>query len=141
MQIVYYDEAGDDGFPKYSSPVFVLVALYIHHLNWKETYENTITFRRSLKEDYGLPIKIEMHAKEFILNKYPYKPFAFPDDIRIEILSKFCQFIGSQNFKIINVSILKPYIKNPGYEVLDTSLKFSVQRVENDLNPRANPDE
>jgi hypothetical protein len=24
MHIAYYDEAGDDGFPKYSSPLFVL---------------------------------------------------------------------------------------------------------------------
>lgn len=31
MYIAYYDESGDDGFPAYSSPLFVLTALYPEH--------------------------------------------------------------------------------------------------------------
>jgi uncharacterized protein DUF3800 len=141
MQIAYYDEAGDDGFPSYSSPVFVLSSLYLHHLNWKETYERVLIFRNEIKANYGLPIKLEMHARQFLLNKNPYKKFNFSEEARVEIFSKFCEFIGSLDIRIINIAIIKTEIKNQSYQILDTSLKFSVQRIENDLNPKINPNE
>ncbi|WP_405237556.1 DUF3800 domain-containing protein [Lentisalinibacter orientalis] len=138
MTVAYYDEAGDDGYPRYSSPVFVLSVLYLDYRNWQAIYQAIVDFRRSLKEDYGFPVKLEMHSRYFLLNKKPYTRFGFTPATRIEIFSRFCEFIGRQELKIINVAILKPPIINPGYEVLDTALKFSVQRIENDLNPRAN---
>ena len=141
MQIAYYDEAGDDGFPNYSSPVFVLTSLYLHHLNWKDTYERVLSFRNYIKAAYGMPIKLEMHARQFLLNKKPYTDFRFVDKARLEIFSKFCEFIGSLDLRIINVAIIKTLIRNTGYQILDTSLKFSVQRIENDLNPEINPNE
>ncbi len=36
MYIAYYDESGDDGYPRYSSPLFVLSVTYLHYLNWKD---------------------------------------------------------------------------------------------------------
>jgi hypothetical protein len=39
MFLAYYDESGDDGFPQTSSQLFVLTAVYQHHLVWKENYE------------------------------------------------------------------------------------------------------
>ena len=33
--ITYFDEAGDDGYPAYSSPQFILSALYMKDENWK----------------------------------------------------------------------------------------------------------
>jgi hypothetical protein len=53
----------------------------------------------------------------------------------------FCDLIANLNVKIINVVIVKPRIRNPDYPVLDTALKYSIQRIENDLNPTINPDE
>jgi len=42
MFIAYYDKSGDDGYLKYSSPIFVLTSLYLYYLNWKDIYEFTI---------------------------------------------------------------------------------------------------
>jgi Protein of unknown function (DUF3800) len=55
MFIAYYDEWGDDGFPSTSSPLFVLSALYQHHLNWKENYERAKAFKRQLAHDFPFP--------------------------------------------------------------------------------------
>ncbi len=139
MHFAYYDEAGDDGFPQYSSPIFVLTTLYLHHLNWKDTYEAILAFRRDLKDDFAFPVKLEMHSRYFLLNKRPYKRFDFDEHVRVEIFGRFCELVGALDLRIVNVAILKPLIKNPTYQVLDTSLKFSVQRLENDLDPEKNP--
>ena len=49
--------------------------------------------------------------------------------------------IGSLELKIINVVIAKPMLTRPAVDVLDVALKFSVQRIENDLDPARNPSE
>jgi hypothetical protein len=139
MYIAYYDEAGDDGYPKYSSKMFILTCVYIKHSDWKEIFENLLSFRRQLKEEYGLPVKYEMHTKQFLLNKKPYRQHEFPDETRIEIIEKFLKFLANQNserikIQIVNVVIDKTKIKNSSYRVLDEAFKYSIQRIENTLN-------
>jgi len=87
MFIAYYDESGDDGYPKYSSPIFVLTSLYLYYLNWKDIYANIVKFRQQLKSDFGIPVKLEMHTKYFLLNKKPYRNFNFSNEERI-LMSK-----------------------------------------------------
>lgn len=133
MFIAYYDESGDDGYPRYSSPLFVLTALYLHHLNWKECYYIIKAFRKKLKEDYGLPVRMEMHAKNFILNKKPYRLLNISDDDRISVFDLFCDFLAQLDIKLINVAILKTRVTSHTYAVLDSALTYSIQRIENDL--------
>jgi hypothetical protein len=52
MYIAYYDESGDDGYPKKSSPLFVLSAIYLHYLNWKDIFKNISEFRKQLKKRF-----------------------------------------------------------------------------------------
>lgn len=140
MFIAYYDESGDDGFPSQSSPLFVLTAGYIHHLYWKDAFERVRDFRRYLKERCGLPVKIEFHTKQFLLNKNPYRDLALTPNARIEVLKQFCDLIAQLEMRFVNVAIVKPRIAGQGYQVLDTAVKYSVQRIENDLDPNKNPD-
>lgn len=141
MRLAYYDESGDDGFPEYSAPLFVLTAVYMHYLSWKENYQIIHDFRRKLKQDFGFPVKLEMHTKYFLLDKDPYRQFNFAQEDKKQIISLFAKLIASLDLKIINIVIVKPRIKLPTYDVLDTALKYSVQRIENDINPQANPNE
>ncbi len=140
MQIAYYDESGDDGFPNYSSRFFILSAVYVHYLNWKDCLDAVREFRRGLKDSYGLPVRMEMHTKHFLLNKNPYRKLEMDNDVRKRIVGLFCDLIGSLDLKIINVVIVKPRIRNPNYDVLDTALTYSIQRIENDLSPSVNPE-
>lgn len=140
MKICYYDESGDDGFPSYSSPLFVLSAIYFDHLNWRELHNSIVRMRRSLKEKYGLPIKMEFHTKQFLLDKNPYRDLDIGKYQRIEIVSELCEFIGNLDVRIINILINKTKIKKIDYDVLSTSLTYSVQRIENDIDPKKNPD-
>lgn len=139
MHIVYYDESGDDGYPAYSSEIFVLSALYLHYLNWKDSYNHIKELRRRLKNAYKFPIKTEMHCKSFLLNKWPYRDFDLCNNDRVEIIKQFCELIAELNIEIISIAIVKTRIHNPNYDVLDTALKYSVQRIENDMNLGENP--
>lgn len=140
MHIAYYDEAGDDGFPRYSSPLFVLTTCYLHYLNWKQTFETIREFRRNLKTTYGFPLKIELHTRPLLLNKEPYCQLSLSDQQRVDILTAVCDLIGQLQIRILNVVIVKPKITRSDYVVLDTAFKYSIQRLENDLDPTRNPE-
>lgn len=140
MRIAYYDEAGDDGFPSYSSSLFALSAVYMHYLQWQPNFERVQEFRRALKRDFGFPVKLEMHTKYFALGKNPYRPLGLSEDDRLQVMDLFADLIGSLQLSIINVVVVKPNLTSQAVGVLDTALKFSVQRIENDLDPTRNAD-
>lgn len=133
MFLAYYDESGDDGFPKYSSPFFVLSATYLYYLDWKDVFKTIHNFRLELKKDYGFPVKWELHTREFILNKNPYRNLSISDEDRLSIIDLFCSLIGQVEFRIVNVVINKGSITSSKYNVLDKALTYSIQRIENDL--------
>lgn len=140
MHIAYFDESGDDGYPQYSSALFVLSTLYLHHLNWRGTFEALQAFRRELKKKIGLPTKWELHTRNFLLGKKPYRALGLSTETRIDALESACELIANLDLKIVNVVIAKRRITKPDYDVLDTALTYSIQRIENDLNPEKNPE-
>lgn len=133
VHIAYYDESGDDGYPRFSSPVFALAACYVHHLNWKGAFEAIHEFRRALRLQHGIPVKWEIHTKHLLLGKRPYRGLALTDATRVAIVEEFCDLIAQLDLKVVNVAIVKPRILFAGYPVLDTAFKYSIQRIENDL--------
>jgi hypothetical protein len=133
MFIAYYDESGDDGFPITSSPLFVLTALYQHHLNWKENYERAKAFKRQLAHDFPFPFHEELHTRQFILNKAPYHLWQFSEKDRAHIVDLYCQLTAQLDAKIISIVIVKDRLQKKDVDILDTALTYSVQRIENDL--------
>jgi hypothetical protein len=133
MFLAYFDESGDDGYPIYSSELFVLTSLYIHHSQWKENYDRIHQFRRQLKTDFNIPVKQEFHTKEFITDKDPYHG-KYSSEQRRSVLFRFFQMLPSLDIKIIGVAIDKKKINRPQYDVMKNALTYNVQRIENDLN-------
>lgn len=136
MYICYFDETGDDGFPKYSSELFVLTSLYMHYQTWKDNYSKVHDFRKQLKKDYNLPVSIEFHAKYFVTDKNPFRELNLSHEKKKEILKLFFELISILDAQIINVVINKKNIKSQQYDILDTALKYNVQRIENDLSQK-----
>lgn len=133
MYLAYFDESGDDGYPKYSSELFVLTSGYLYHQKWQEIYNSIKEFRKQLKQDFGIPLKLEFKAREFILNKNPYRNFNISDDNRKKVLGITAEFLGNIDIKFINVVINKKKIPGQEYPVLENAVKFNIQRIENDL--------
>ena len=133
MFIAYYDESGDDGWPKTSTDTFILSAVYMHHQHWKENFQRMHAFRKELWRSHGFPFSLEFHTREFLLDKDPYRNLEFDGKKRHEILRLFCNIIANLNCRIISVCINKRAIQQDGYEVLDRAFTYSIQRIENDL--------
>jgi len=134
MYIVYFDETGDDGYPQYSSDLFILTSLYMHHQTWKDNYSKIKEFRRELKNKFNLPIKTEFHTKAFLTDKNPYRNLNISNDDKKYILNAFFQLTSSLSLKFINIVINKENIDpNKEYDILDKALTYNIQRIENDL--------
>lgn len=89
--------------------------------------------RERLRTQYGLPIKLELHTKNLLLNKNPFRPLNLSDIQRMAILEEFCDTVAAMNVKVVNIVIDKTKIKSAKYDILDTALTYSIQRIENDL--------
>ena len=133
MFISYFDESGDDGYPVYSSELFVLSSIYFHYRSWKKNFAAIHSFRHELKSKSDLPVKQEFHTKEFVNDKNPYHG-KYTTTKRRSILFEYCQFVSTLDFKIITVVIDKTRINRQKYDVLKNALTYNIQRIENDLN-------
>lgn len=133
MYIAYFDETGDDGFPTYSSELFVLTSIYMHHQDWKDNYNKILNFRRELKKDFGLPVKLEFHTKHFLTDKNPYRRYNMSAEDKKDIVFRFTNLISRLGVKIVNVVINKKNIVSAQYPVLENALTYNIQRIENTL--------
>ncbi len=136
MYIAYFDEAGDDGYPNFSSDYFILTSIYMHHMEWKTNLEKLHNFRVHLKEKYNFPVKTEFHTKDFLTDKNPYRDFGITPEQRKEILFKYFDVIAWLDVKIINIVIDKNKITNDNYDILEHALSFNIQKIENDFKFR-----
>lgn len=133
MFIAYFDETGDDGFPEFSSELFVLTSIYMHEDTWKKNYNGIHVFRKELKNSYNFPVKLEFHTRQFLTDKKPYRDYNWAYEDKRQILYDHFDLISTLDIKIINVVINKKNISTPIYDVLDNALTYNVQRIENDL--------
>ena len=130
--IVYFDETGDDGVTTASSDHFVLTSVYMPAESWQKNFDKMKTLRRELKDKYGFHVSQEMHTKQFLTDKNPYREYEWSPEIRREILIAFTKTIAEMNLRIVNVIIDKTKFKNTDYPVLERALTYNIQRVEND---------
>lgn len=133
LNLVYIDESGDEGYPRYSSDYFVLTSLYFSHEIWKSNFQKLYEFKRELKNIYPeFLVKMEFHCKEFICDKNPYHG-KFSRDERKDILFKFANCISGLDIKIILTFIDKLKIKRSDYLVLENSMNYSMSRIDLDM--------
>ena len=136
--IVYFDETGDDGNNQKSSDHFILTSFYMPAESWGSNFQRMRDLRKNLKVMYGYKIKEEMHTKQFLTNKNPYAMYDWSDEVRKDIVIQYARTISEMDGKAINVIIDKRNITSPDYQVLDTALTYSLQRIENDSNKKWN---
>lgn len=131
-KLVYFDEAGDDGNNTLSSRHFVLTSIYMSSSYWQNNYNSLRSLRDNLKKEYGFPVKTEMHVKDFLTDKNPYRNYSWSVEQRREILIEFIKCISALEMRSVNVVIDKEKIKKEEYPVLENALTYNIQRIEND---------
>ncbi len=135
MFLSYIDESGDDGFPKFSSPVFVLTACYFNEDSFTTNYNLYRQFRIRLRDNYNLPVKIELHLRELIQLKKPYTGLGISKENRQAIVDDIFDFIANPELdvKFISVVVDKTVITSKEFDVLNQCLMYLLQRIHNDM--------
>ncbi len=145
MFLMYVDESGDTGLVNSPTRYFVLSGLVIHELRWQACVDQLAEFRRNMRMRYGLKIREEIHAVNFI-SRRPRELSRIPKHERMMILRLLIEELGHMpDINVINVVIDKQG-KPPNYDVFDMAWKVLIQRFENTIRRRnfpgpVNPDE
>ena len=137
-RIVYYDESGDDGIVGSGSKTFTLTCIYMPSKTWQNNFDIMQNMKRELKADYGFMFTEEMHTKNFLRDKEPYKKYGWTMEQKRKILAKYLNAICSLDIEIINVIIDKDKLVKKDFDVLENALTFSIQRIENASNGQWN---
>lgn len=130
MYLMYVDESGDTGFRPGASSHFALSGLVIHESRWRDFANAMTAFRRTLRTVYGLPMRLEIHASEYMRSP----PVAgMPPHVRLAILRNLLDEIAQfPDISITNVVVRKAG-KPHTYDVFENAWKVLFQRFENTL--------
>lgn len=130
MYLMYVDESGDTGLVGSPTRYFALSGLVVHERDWREFLDRLLAFRRTLKSVYGLGIRTELHASEFM--RSPIDGLSKID--RLAVLRNTIDEIAKlPNLSITNVIVDKQG-KPAGYDVFHTAWGVLFQRFENTLH-------
>jgi hypothetical protein len=130
MYLMYVDESGDTGVANSPTSYFGLSGLVIHESQWRNFVSQLVGFRKTLKAVYGLPIRTEIHASEFIQS--PPIP-GMARHIRLAILRNFLDELVKLNYISITNVIVDKSTKPLDYDVFESAWQALFQRFENTL--------
>lgn len=129
MYLMYVDESGDTGLAGSPSPYFCLSGIVVHERRWRDFLNRLIAFRRTLKSVYGLPVRSELHASEYIRSAV----HGLPKHERLAILrNTLDELAKTPDIMITNVIVDKSN-KTAGYDVFQNAWGTLFQRFENTL--------
>ncbi len=132
MYFLYADESGDVGLNNSPTNYFCLSGFVVHELRWHETLESIISFRRYLKDQYGLKLREEFHAAHYINKPGELKRIA--KSLRLKILRDIIDFEANlSDISIINVVVDKS-TKPDGTDVFELAWTTLIQRFHNTLS-------
>jgi hypothetical protein len=130
MYLMYVDESGDTGLVGSPTTHFALSGMVVHESQWRALAKQLVTFRKRMRATYGLPLRTEIHASEFI-KRPPVADMA--RHVRLAILRNFLDELASvPSISITNV-IINKVGKPAGYNVFDSAWQTLFQRFENTL--------
>lgn len=69
MELLYFDESGDDGFGPESSPLFALSCVRISPDDWSIMAQRIQAAREMLAREVGFPADGELHTRQLLLRK------------------------------------------------------------------------
>ena len=129
MYLMYVDESGDVGLVGSPTRYFILTGLVVHESRWREFINYLLDFRRRMRNIYGLPLRREIHAVEYISSNV----LDIPRYNRLAILRHFIDELSKfDGISVTNIIVNKDG-KKPDYEVFEKAWQALFQRFEDTL--------
>jgi hypothetical protein len=130
MYLMYVDESGDAGLVGSPTTHFALSGLVIHESDWRTFIGQMKAFRATIKGAYGLPMRAEIHASEYI--RRPPVP-GMARFKRLAILRHLLDELAKMPFISVTNVIVAKSGKAPPYDVFEIAWRTLFQRFENTM--------
>jgi len=104
MYFCYFDESGDPGYQRSPTSAFALAGVLLRDTAWLCTLNSVISFRRYLRDEFGLQMRAELKAGYLIHNTGPFEQLSLGDRTRMKIYSMALRIqpkIGVQTFAVV----------------------------------------
>ena len=129
MYIMYVDESGDSGHANSPTDYFALSGIVVHEGEWRSFITKLVEFKKTMRAVYGLPVRAEIHASEFVRHKV----HGIERHRRLSILRNTLDEIA----KIPTVSVTNVIVDKRGkprdLDIFEFAWKALFQRFENTL--------
>lgn len=66
MYLVYFDETGDPGGTRGTTPYFIVTGLIVHEENWQNLFNKFKELRQLLRNKYDIPLAVELKGHSII---------------------------------------------------------------------------
>jgi hypothetical protein len=126
---MYVDESGDSGLVGSPTRYFAMSGIVVHESRWRDLVNTLIAFRKVLRTVYGLPIRGEILASEFV----NHRAFDLERYARLLILRNTLDELAKLDFISITNVIVDKQNKPAQYDVFHAAWGTLFQRFENTL--------
>ena len=132
MYFAYFDESGDSGMgAKSPTKTFTLACILIHDKDWLNALDQTIAFRRFLRDQFRIPTRAELKASWLVHNTGDIKVAELTFGTRLAAYSAAMRFQRKAGlFKVFAIVVVKDRIKKRETDVRDTAWEYAIQRLE-----------
>ena len=127
MYLMYVDESGDTGLINSPTRYFALSGIVVHESRWRDFLNVLIALRKTLRSVYGLPVRGEIHAYEFIGRKV----YGLDRHVRLAILRNVLDELAKFDFVSSTNVIVRKDGKPADYDVFHAAWGTLFQRFEN----------
>jgi hypothetical protein len=132
MYFAYFDESGDTGMGD-SSPTstFTLACVLVHDKEWLKALDQTVQFRRYLRDQFGLTSRLELKAAWLVNNKGPIRKIGLSFQARMAAYRAAMRFQRKSGvFKTFSVVVHKTALQKRTTDVRDKAWEYAIQRLE-----------
>lgn len=130
--MAYIDETGDTGDPalKGSSSCYALGCVLVDLDQWPSAFERLVEFRRSLRADYGIPMRQELKANYLIRNNGGLRPLGLSDTDRHTIYARHLELLAALPAEGFGIVLDKQLSGYTGRACFETTWQMLLQRLE-----------
>lgn len=124
---MYVDESGDSGLIGSPTNYFTLSGLAVHESRWKDFLDHLVSFRKTMKAVYGLPLRVEIHSSAYI--RSPPLP-GIKKHERLAILRNYLDELSKLDYISITNVVVNKSGKPSDYDVFGQAWQILFQRFE-----------
>lgn len=113
MDLIYFDESGDDGLRTGASRFLALTAIRIASTEWIRWDSTIQSLRNEMEASLGIPSKYELHTRELLLRKGRYKELQIRKPAVLGLIEKVNSMATGRGISIKSIVVDKSPALNP----------------------------